>query len=211
MSTIVVVRKNGRVALGADTLAKDGYTMQRASLVANHSKIVRVADSFVAYTGSCAWGSVLPDYFATRKRPPRLDSVHGIFQTVRRMHPVLKRRYGLNPNDGEKDQFETSRLYLLIANRHGAFGVYADRSVVEFATFYAFGAGYRVALGAMHVASPLADDAAEIARLGVEAAAEFDEDTALPAEVHTVRLAPGEPPLAAPAVPPAISVNGAER
>jgi ATP-dependent protease HslVU (ClpYQ) peptidase subunit len=192
MSTIVVVRKNGRVAIGADTLAKDGYTMQRASLVANHSKIVRVADSFVAYTGSCAWGSVLPHYFATRKRPPRLDSVAGIFQAVTRMHPALKRRYGLNPNDGERDQFETSRLYLLIGNRHGAFGVYADRSVVEFATFYAFGAGYRIALGAMHVAYPREDDPAVIARLGVEAAAEFDEDTALPAEVHSIRLAGAE-------------------
>jgi ATP-dependent protease HslVU (ClpYQ) peptidase subunit len=211
MSTIVVVRKNGRVAVGADTLAKDGYTMQRAWLVTNHSKIVRVGDSFLAYTGSCAWGSVLPDYFATRKRPPRLDSVAGIFETVRRMHPVLKRRYGLNPNDGERDEFETSRLYLLIANRHGAFAFYPDRSVDEFATFYAFGAGYRVALGAMHVAYQRLDDAAEIARLGVEAAAEFDEDTALPAEIHTVRLAAAEPLAGAPTGPVAISVNGAER
>ena len=189
MSTIVVVRKNGRVAIGADTLAKDGYTMQRASLVANHSKIVQVADSHVAYTGSGAWGSVLPHYFASRKRPPRLDCVDGIFRTITRMHPVLKQRYGMNPNDGEKDQFESSRLYLLIANPHGAFGVYGDRSVVEFSTFYAFGAGYRVALGAMHVAYPGVDDPAEIARLGIEAAAEFDEDTALPAEVYTVRIA----------------------
>jgi ATP-dependent HslUV protease, peptidase subunit HslV len=188
MSTIVIVRKNGRVAVGADTLAKDGYTMQRASLVANHSKIVRVADSLIAYTGSAAWGSVLPHYFATRKRPPRLDGIDGIFRTVTRMHPILKRKYGMNPNDGDKGQFETSRLSLLIGNRHGAFAVYPDRSVDEFSTFYAFGAGFRIALGAMHVAYPHSDDPAEIARLGVEAAAEFDEDTGLPVEVHTVRL-----------------------
>jgi ATP-dependent HslUV protease subunit HslV len=188
MSTIVVVRKNGRVAIGADTLAKDGYTMQRASLVANHSKIVRVADSFLAYTGSGAWGSVLPHYFDSCKRPPRLDTVAGIFQTVTRMHPVLKRRYGVNAYDSEKD-FETSRLNLLIANPHGAFGVYGQRSVAEFTTFYAFGAGSHFALGAMHVAFQLIDDPAEIARLGVEAASEFDEDTALPSEVHTIRMA----------------------
>ncbi|HJZ89730.1 MAG TPA: hypothetical protein VKE40_02585 [Gemmataceae bacterium] len=192
MSTIVIVRKSGHVAVGADTLAKDGYTMQRASLVANHSKIVRVGDSFVAYTGSGAWGSVLPHYFATRKRPPRLDGIESIFETVVRMHPVLKRRYGMNPSDGERGQFEGSRLSLLIGNRHGAFAVYSDRSIVEFATFYAFGAGFRVALGAMHVAYPRLDDPAEIARLGVEAAAEFDEDTGLPVEVHTVRLMNGD-------------------
>ena len=189
MSTIVVVRKNGRVAIGADTLAKDGYTMQRASLVANHSKIVRAAGSLIAYTGSGAWGTVLPRYFSTRKRPPRLDGVDSIFEAVVRMHPVLKRRYGMNPNNGDSNQFESSRLSLLIANESGAFGVYGDRSVIEVATFYAFGAGYRVALGAMHVAYPRLDDPAAIARLGIEAAAEFDEDTGLPAEVHTVRLA----------------------
>ena len=188
MSTIVVVRKNGRVAVGADTLAKDGYTLQRASRVANHTKILRVADSFIAYTGAGAWGSVLTHYFATRKQPPQLDGVEAIFRTVTRMHPVLKRKYGMNPNDGERDQFETSRFNLLIGNRHGAFAVYSNRSVDEFSTFYAFGAGFRIALGAMHVAYPRLDDPAEIARLGIEAAAEFDEDTALPAEIFTVDL-----------------------
>lgn len=188
MSTIVVVRKNGRVAIGADTLAKDGYTMQRASLIANHSKIVRIADSFIAYTGSAAWGTVLAHYFSVRERPAELSGVDAIFETFVRLHPLLKRRYGMNPNAGENNQFESSRLSLLIANQYGAFGVYGDRSVTEFATFYAFGAGYRLALGAMHVAFPRLDDPGAIARLGIEAAAEFDEDTGLPAEVHSVRL-----------------------
>jgi ATP-dependent protease HslVU (ClpYQ) peptidase subunit len=191
MSTIVVVRKNGRVSIGADTLAKDGYTMQRASLLANHSKIVQVADSYIAYTGSGAWGTVLTRYFSSRKRPAKLDGVDSIFKTVVRMHPLLKRHFGLNPHNGESNQFESSRLSLLIANMYGAFGVYSDRSVSEFATFYAFGAGYRLALGAMHVAYPRLDDPAAIARLGIEAAAEFDEDTALPAEIHSVRLTVG--------------------
>lgn len=193
MSTIVVVRKNGRAAIAADTLAKDGYTMQRASLVTNHSKIVRVADSWIGYTGSSAWGAVLPCYFSSCKHAVRLDSVESIFETMTRMHPVLKTRYGMNPNSGENNQFETSRLSLLIANRHGCFAVYGDRSVTEFSTFYSFGAGFRVALGAMHVAYSRLDDAEEIARLGIEAAAEFDEDTALPAEVHGVELSIGEP------------------
>jgi ATP-dependent protease HslVU (ClpYQ) peptidase subunit len=188
MSTIVVVRKNGRVAIGADTLAKDSYTLQRASLIANHSKIIRVGGTFIGYTGSGAWGMVLSRYFSTCKRPPRFDSVDSIFETFVRMHPLLKRRYALNANNGENSQFESSRLSLLIANQYGAFGVYGDRSVDEFATFYAFGAGYRVALGAMYVAYPRLDDPAAIARLAIEAAAEFDEDTGLPAEVHTVQI-----------------------
>ena len=192
MSTIVVVRKNGRVAIGADTLAKDGYTMQRASLVANHSKITRFEDSWIAYTGSGAWGTVLSSYFRKPKHVVRFDSVESIFETINRMHPVLKSHYGMNPNNGENNQFETSRLSLLIANPHGCFGVYGDRSVTEFSTYYSFGAGYRLALGALHVAYPRSDDPEEIARLGIEAAAEFDEDTALPAEVYGVELFAGE-------------------
>jgi ATP-dependent protease HslVU (ClpYQ) peptidase subunit len=202
MSTIVVVRKNGRVAIGADTLAKDGYTMQRAALVANHTKIVHFDDTWIAYTGSGGWGTVLPSYFRKPKHVVRFDSVETIFETITRMHSVLKSNYGLNPNNGENNQFETSRLSLLIANRHGCFGVYGDRSVTEFSTFYSFGAGYRLALGAMHVAYPRFDDAEKIARLGIEAAAEFDEDTALPAEVHGVELSASEPSIIDTVSPP---------
>jgi ATP-dependent protease HslVU (ClpYQ) peptidase subunit len=198
VSTIVVVRKNGAVALAADTLWKDGVTMQRASRIVNHSKILRAGDSFVAFTGSGSWAHVLGRYFAHLKRPPQLGSVSEIFETVLRMKSVMQERYGVNPHDGDNDEFESSRFCLLVANGRGAFGVYPDRSVTEFATFYAFGTGYRVALGAMHVAYDSALSAGDVARAGVEAAAEFDEDTGLPAEVVQVELVPGGPPADSP-------------
>jgi ATP-dependent HslUV protease, peptidase subunit HslV len=194
VSTIVIVRKNGAVAIGGDTLWKDGSTMQRASRIVNHSKILRVGDSFVAFTGTGAWAQVLERYFARLKRPPHLGSVPEIFETVLRMRSVLKDRYGLNPRDGEDDNFESSRHCLLIANARGTFCVYPDRSVSEFSTFYAFGSGYRIALGAMHVAYHALERPEEIARAGIEAAAEFDEDTGLPAEVFRVELLPASAP-----------------
>ena len=62
---------------------------------------------------------------------------------------------------------------VLIANRHGIFGVGADRAVQEFAKFYAFGYGCEYALGAMFAAyEDPARSAEDVARLGVEAAAE---------------------------------------
>jgi ATP-dependent protease HslVU (ClpYQ) peptidase subunit len=210
VSTIVVVRKNGAVALAADTLWKDGATMQRASRLVNHSKILSVGDSFVAFTGSGAWAHVLGQYFARLKRPPQLGSVSEIYETVLRMKSVLEDRYGVNPNDRDNDDFETSRFCLLVANGRGAFGVYPDRSVSEFSTFYAFGSGYRVALGAMHVAYDSALSARDVARAGIEAAAEFDEDTGLPIEVVQVELVPGGPP-ADPPIKAARSRNGKSR
>lgn len=194
MSTIVIVRKNGAVAIGGDTLWKDGSTMQRATLIANHSKILRVGDSFIGFTGSGTWAPVLERYFARLKRQPRLGSVSEIFETVLRMRPVLKDRYGMNPRDGENDNFESSRHCLLIANPRGIFGVYPDRSISEISTFYAFGSGYRLALGALHVAYRSLERPEDIARAGVEAAAEFDEDTGLPVEVFRVELLPAGAP-----------------
>ncbi|MBY0228501.1 MAG: hypothetical protein K2W96_04395 [Gemmataceae bacterium] len=190
MSTVAIVRKNGLVALAADTLWKDGSTMQRASRLVHASKILQVGPSLVGFTGSSAWGDVLRRYFSKLDPLPPLDSSAAIFEAVLALHPVLKREYGMNPEDGDDDQFQSSRFSLLVASPGGAFAVYGDRSVAEFSTFWAFGSGFRYALGAMHAAYPVLDRAEDIARIGVEAAAEFDEDTGLPAEVRTVALQP---------------------
>ena len=188
MSTIVIVRKNGAVAIGADTLWKDGSTMVRATHVVNHSKILRVGDSLVAYTGTGAWESVLGRYFGRLKRPPDMTSVPKLFEVILRMRPVLKERYGVNSGDGSGD-FDSSQFQLLVANPGGVFAVYHDRAVSEFSTFCAFGSGYQFALGAMHEAYRTMERPEDIARAGLEAAAEFDEDTGLPAEVFRIELA----------------------
>ncbi len=189
MSTITVVRKNGAVAIAADTLWKDGSTMQRADRLSNPSKILRIGDSYFAFTGSGAWSQVIRRYFSKLKEPPDLSSEEAIFDAVLRMHPVLKKRYGINPDDGDRDAFESSRFCMLLANPWGAFAIYPDRSISEFATFYSFGSGFEYALGAMQVAYPQMERPEDIARTGVEAASEFDEDTGLPVETYRVELA----------------------
>ena len=167
--------------------------MQRATQVVNHSKILRVGDSLVAFTGTAAWRYVLARYFGRLKRPPDLSSAPNIFEAILRMRPVLKDRYGLNSDDGGGD-FDSSQFNLLVANPGGIFAVHPDRAVTEFSTFYAFGSGYRFALGAMHEAYRTVERPEDIARAGIEAAAEFDEDTALPAEVFRIELSEGGSP-----------------
>ena len=78
---------------------------------------------------------------------------------------------------------------MLLANASGIFGVGAHRTVQEYVKFYAIGSGTDLALGSMYASY---DDpklsAAQIALRAVEAAAEFDDSTALPAIVQTVKL-----------------------
>jgi ATP-dependent protease HslVU (ClpYQ) peptidase subunit len=193
MSTIVVAKKAGRAAIGADTLtqlgfAKLGGTRESAAYVANHSKVIRVGESYLAAVGQASWPLVLSSYFAGLAEPPRLESVQAIFEAARELHRALKEDYFLNPNADQDDEFESSQLECLIANRGGIFGLYSLRSVSEYTRFYAFGNGYGYALGAMHAVYDTADSAEEVVRAGLAAAAEFDYATGLPMEVHSVEL-----------------------
>ncbi len=188
MSTIVVAKKNGIAAIGADTLTKHGYTKQHASFIANHSKIIKIGQSYMAITGDASLWQVLSHYLGHQETPPGLESPDAIFEFARNLHRVMKEEYFLNPREDEKDPFESSQLDCLIANSSGIFGLYSLRSVDEFTSYYAFGAGGRFALGAMHAMVQRVDSAEELARVGLEAAAEFDDETGGPFEVKTIKL-----------------------
>ncbi len=151
-------------------------------------KIVNVGDSYLACVGHASWDLVLTSYFSNLSPPPLLDSPQAIFETFRQLHHALKEDYFLNPREDEEDEFESSRLDCLIANSAGIFGLYSLRSVMEYTKFYAFGSGYRFALGAMWVLYGTGASAEEIARAGLEASAEFDGSTRAPIEVKTVSL-----------------------
>jgi ATP-dependent protease HslVU (ClpYQ) peptidase subunit len=96
------------------------------------------------------------------------------------------------PGHGDDDAIESSRMDVLIVNNRGVFGVAAHRTVQEFSKFYAFGSGGDVAMGAMYVAYADPQRSAEdIARLAIEASAEFDDSTGMPVVVQTVKLRRG--------------------
>jgi ATP-dependent protease HslVU (ClpYQ) peptidase subunit len=191
MSTVVVVRKDGLAAIGGDTLTTFGSTKESAEYVRNHSKILRVGASYLAHVGHASFDLLLADYFASLDPPPALGSAVAIFRMACDLHRALKERYFVNPSEDDDDDFESSRLHCLIANEAGIYGLCSERSVMEYTRFTAFGQGYKFALGAMKVAYDLPLSAAEVARLGLEAAAEFDDATGLPVEVYTVPLQEG--------------------
>ena len=190
MTTIAVVRKNGYVAIAADTMTKWGSGKETAHYIVNNHKTFKVSDTVIAITGNTTFKAILADYFARPNVEARFDSVHNIFKTWQAMHAVLKEEYFLNAGAGGDDPVESTRVDVLLANKHGIFGVAAHRTVQEFSRFYAFGSGADYAMGSMYaIYNDKQRDAVDIARLAVEAAAEFNDGTGLPLTAHRIKLA----------------------
>ena len=194
MTTIAVVKKNGYAAIAADTLTKWGSGKESADYVSNNDKIVQVGATFLAGSGSATFKTIMRDYFSRPRVSPRFDDPMAIFQTWQRFHVALKEKYFLVAGTDKDDSIESTRFDVLIANPHGIFGIGAHRTVQEYSKFYAIGSGTDLALGALYAAyGDPRKDALALARLAVEAAAEFDDATGLPATAHQVKLARSAP------------------
>ena len=191
MSTVTVVRKEGYAAIACDTLTKWGTGMEPAGYVTNHDKIIRVGDSFVAVTGAVTFRHALEEFFGAPGAPTTLHTPMQIFRAWQQLHVALKEQYFLLPDEDKDEGLESSRIDVLIANPAGIFGVSAHRTVQEFSKFYAYGSGADYALGALYTIYDTAGRSAEeLARFGVQAAAEFDDGTGLPIISYAVRLDP---------------------
>lgn len=189
MTTIVVVKKNGFAAIAADTLTTFGSTKESAEYVVNNEKIIRYRENYLALTG---WGSsqhALEDLLSRTKKKISFETVADIFRAGLLIHQELKDNYFLLPEDSDSDSFETSRSDILIANSDGIFALTEYRYVQEFSRFYAYGSGNEFALGAMFAVYGDEDKTAEeVALVGINAGAEFDDGTSLPANCYTVKL-----------------------
>ena len=189
MTTIVAVKKNGFVTIAADTLTTFGNTRLHASQDGSHDKILQIGESYVGVCGSAAHQLVLSSLLA--KLPDvHLNSKALIFETFRKLHPVLKEECFLNPKEDEEDPYESSQITALIANSSGIYGIYSMREVFEYTQFWAIGSGHEFSLGAMHHAYPLYDSAEEIARAGVAAGIAYDKNSSAPITLYsrTIKL-----------------------
>lgn len=193
MSTVVAVSKNGFVAIAADTLASMGPLKLSARHNKGAGKILRVGDSFVGLTGYSVHQQVLAHAFGSAGPAPALSSVADIFAVLLVLHQRLKQEYFLNPRDEPTDPYESTQMNMLIANRHGIFGVGSLRTVTEYDRFWASGSGIEYALGAAHALYERPGDARAIAEAAVSAAIEFDSGSGAPIESHVIRLVQAQP------------------
>jgi ATP-dependent HslUV protease subunit HslV len=186
MSTITIVRKNGSVAIAADTQASFGSRKLSARYERHAGKILRVGESFIGMTGCGV--QQLDRLIASAAEPPLLANKTEIFGVLLKMHQRLNEEYFLDLLREECDAFQSSPMSLMIANSFGIFGVSSNRSVIEFERFWASGSGSDYALGAMYSVYESAVDALSIAEAGVRAAIEFDDATGAPIESHALQL-----------------------
>jgi len=187
MTTIVVVRKGESAVIAADSLTTFGTTRLGPAYDRYPQKVTAYGDSFLGVAGSAAHQLVLENLLA---RTANLD-FHGkaaIYDSFRKLHPLLKDEAFLNPKEEEDDPYESSQMTVMIANPSGIFAVYSMREVFEFDRFWAIGSGRDFALGAMYTLYPKAKSAVAVAEAGVMAGAEFDTGTALPITLHEVRV-----------------------
>ena len=197
MTTIVVVKKDGVAVIAGDTLTTFGSTRLGSAHDAAPEKLLKHGDTYFGIAGSAAHQLVLESLL---KRHPEFK-FHGreeIYESFRKIHPLLKDEAFLNAKEDDDDAYESSQLTALIVNPSGIFGVYSMREVFEFDRFWAIGSGRDFALGAMYAVYDQADKTKgsskqkaveSIARLGVNAGAEYDTGTALPMNMATVKLA----------------------
>jgi len=210
MSTVVVVKKAGKVCIAADSLTSFGDLKLNADYDAAHDKILHFEKNYLGIVGSAAHQLVLESVFSSKKaiektrekkedekldKIPEIDfsSRIAIFETFRALHPVLKDSYFLNAKDEDDDPYESTQLDALIANPFGIFGIHSLREVTEYKKFWAIGSGAEYALGAMFAlfdkASSAEDmSAQDIAHAGVAAGAEFNNASSMPLSSYVIPL-----------------------
>ncbi|HUH95630.1 MAG TPA: MFS transporter [Casimicrobiaceae bacterium] len=187
MTTLVVVRKNNEIAIAADSLTTFGDTRLSAEFDRIYDKIVRYKDTYVGLCGSAAHQLVFESLLAQHKD---LDfgSKPAIFETFRKLHPILKDQHFLNPKEEEDDPYESTQITALIANSKGIFGVYSMREVFEYTQYWAVGSGREFAIGAMHALYGRLRTATAVAKAGVEAGATFDKNSGLPMTMYSFTI-----------------------
>ena len=185
MTTLVAVRKDDDIVIAADSLTTFGDLKLSASYDRSPEKIVRYRNTYLGLCGSAAHQLVFESLLKNREDLDFSGRVE-IFDTLRKLHPVLKDQHFLNPKEEEDDPYESSQFTALIANEHGIFGVYSMREVFEYSRFWAVGSGREFAIGAMYAHYPKLKSAAAIARAGVEAGSTFDKNSALPMTIYTL-------------------------
>jgi ATP-dependent HslUV protease subunit HslV len=189
MTTLVVVRKGDEIAIAADSLTTFGDTRLAAEHDRTFDKIVHYRGTYIGLCGSAAHQLVFESLL---RRHEQLDfsNKFAIFETFRKLHPILKEQHFLNPKEEEDDPYESTQITALLANEHGIFGVFSMREVFEYTRYWAAGSGREFALGAMQALYPRLKTAAAVAKAGLEAGALFDKNSALPLTLYTIKLKP---------------------
>lgn len=189
MTTICAVKKGKRLCIASDTLTRFGARKEISGKhVYDDGKIIQIGQNHVGMAGHPSWELILKHYFSQKENDFEWKTVDQIFETFNVLHHHLKETYFLNPGPSTYAPAECSNFEILIINPHGIFEIDYARVVRHYLYFSALGSGEEYALGAIKAVYDLIDDPEEIAKIGIEAAAQFDRKTELPLCSHCIDL-----------------------
>jgi ATP-dependent protease HslVU (ClpYQ) peptidase subunit len=188
MTTICAVKKGKRLCIASDSLALFGSRKEIAGKHVYDSKIIQIDQNYVGMAGHPSWELILNHYFSQKENNCEWKTADQIFEIFNTLHQGLKDHYFLNFSSSRYIPLECSNFEILIINPHGIFEIDYVRVVRQYLYFSALGTGAEYALGAIKAVYDLIDDPEEIAKVGIEAAAQFDRKTDLPINIQCINL-----------------------
>lgn len=190
MTTIVAVKKGKRLCIASDSLSMFGSRKEIGGKhVYNDGKIIKLGQNYVGLAGHHSWNLILKHYFRKRGKIPEWKTIDQIFEICNTLHRELKEVYYLAPSYSRYEPLESSEFAMLIVNPYGIFEVDYLRTVRQHSQFTAIGTGEEYALGAIKALYDKCEDPEKLAKIGVEAAAQYDRKTGLPLAIYSTEIA----------------------
>ena len=151
MSIVAAIRRNGKITIGADSLALFGEGMTIPESNARAEKITPFGEAVLGGTGWAVYDDILTHHLQ-KSDPPTLSSRASIYSFFLEFWKALRESYSLvNEQAATKETpFGDLDATFLIASPGGLFNISSDLGVTEFSQFHAIGSGSEYALGAMH-------------------------------------------------------------
>lgn len=133
MTTVVVVKKAGQVAIAADTLVTFGDT-KLGHRFEDNSKIFRIdtpgGPSYVGMAGTVAHFPALRKAITSLPLADRkLGSKDEVFDTFIKLHPLLKETFFLQTKEDDNDPYESSQFSVVVATPPASMACTATGSV----------------------------------------------------------------------------------
>jgi ATP-dependent protease HslVU (ClpYQ) peptidase subunit len=190
MTIIVAVRKENSLAIAADSQANQGQLIDPGEMRRDSSKIQEIAGAYIGLVGSPAHDLVLRSLAASKPKLFNFDSADAIFETFRKIHPLLREEYYLVTTEGkdEEQEYESNHLTGLVMSRGGIFSFFSFREVSEHSFFWAAGSGMEYALGSLEATYKSRRSPKSLAETAVAAACKFDSGCGLPLNSYELEL-----------------------
>jgi ATP-dependent HslUV protease, peptidase subunit HslV len=189
MSVIVAVRKDGMAAIAADTQVSQGPIIVPGADRCFPSKIHHIAGAYIGVVGSFAHHGVLRSLSRTKPELFNFESGDEVFETLRRIFPLLRDEYYLHTARNDDDEeYESSQMFGMLISAAGVFSFSNSRDVSGYARFWSSGTGMELAIGAMDAIYDSDRNALQVAEIGASTACKYDSSCGLPLESYELAL-----------------------